>query len=99
MKKEKINFWIESYEKKKISELDLLSKLLKNQDEKDLPYLLSSLFTPVEIKSFAKRLLIVLNLKKEISQHEIADKLKVGVLTVTRGSREIKKGKFKFIEL
>lgn len=99
MKKENINSWIESYEKKKLSEIELLSKIFKDQKESDLPYLLSSLFTPTEIKSFAKRLLIVLNLKKEISQHEIADKLKVGVLTVTRGSREIKKGKFKFIKL
>jgi Trp operon repressor len=36
-------------------------------------------------------------LKSGIPQHEIAEKLGVGVATVTRGSKEIQKGNFKVV--
>lgn len=93
----KINDLLESYEKNKITEEELLAKIIVMFDEKSLPYFFSSIFTKDELKTFTHRLLIVRKLKQAISQHEIANKLKVGVATVTRGAKEIQKGKFKFI--
>jgi TrpR family transcriptional regulator, trp operon repressor len=93
----KINDLLGLYENNKISEEDLLAKVIVLFDEKSLPYFFSSIFTKDELKTFSHRLLIVRKLKQAISQHEIAHKLKVGVATVTRGAKEIEKGKFKFI--
>lgn len=57
--------------------------------------LISGLFTPGEIEEFARRLRIVKMLKRGVSQHVIAQKLGVGVATVTRGSKEIQRGRFR----
>lgn len=56
---------------------------------------LHGLFTPQEIESIPRRLEIIKLLKKGVPQHEIAQKLGVGVATVTRGSKELKMNKFK----
>lgn len=93
----KINTWLEDYEKGRITEETLLSKVISQFSEAELPYLFSSIFTKDEMKTFAHRFLIVKKIKEDISQHEIAHKLKVGVATVTRGAKEIQKGKFKFL--
>lgn len=88
---------LESYEKGQITEETLLSVLLTNTKKSEMKELLTSLFTKDERHMFAHRLLIIKMLKDNISQHEISKKLKVGVLTVTRGAREIEKGRFNFI--
>lgn len=93
----KINEWLDMYSKNQLKPSELLAKIVGEFDQKHLPYLFSSIFTKEEIKTFANRLLIVQKLKKDMPQHEIARKLKVGVTTVTRGSRELARGKFDFI--
>jgi TrpR family trp operon transcriptional repressor len=52
-------------------------------------------FLTQELEEIPKRLAIVKMLKKGIPQHQIAQTLGVGVATVTRGSKEISKGRFK----
>lgn len=58
---------------------------------------LKGILTPKEIDELASRLQIVKMLKKGIPHQEIARRLEVGVATVTRGSRELKLGRFKKI--
>jgi len=40
---------------------------------------------------------IVRMLKKGVPQHQIAKELGIGIATVTRGSKELQKGNFKYI--
>ncbi|MDZ7924157.1 MAG: Trp family transcriptional regulator [Marinagarivorans sp.] len=56
---------------------------------------LAALLTPNELDSISTRLEIARLLKLGISQRKIASQLGVGIATVTRGSRELKAGKFK----
>lgn len=58
---------------------------------------LHGVLTPQELDEISTRLQIVKMLKKGIPQHEIAEKLGIGVATVTRGSKEIAKGRFSSI--
>lgn len=58
---------------------------------------LRSLFTDEEIDEFEKRIAIVTMLIKGNSYREVAEKLGVGVATVGRGVRELKKNRFKFL--
>jgi len=51
------------------------------------------LFTPVEYTEIQKRWEIVKMLNNGIGQHKIAKDLKVGIATVTRGSRVLKDSK------
>jgi TrpR family trp operon transcriptional repressor len=55
---------------------------------------LLGIFTPQELEEIPTRLQIVKKLKQGIPQHQIARELNVGVATVTRGSKEIQKGRF-----
>jgi TrpR family trp operon transcriptional repressor len=75
----------------------LVEILLDIKDSSEMRNFLHGLFTPKELDELMTRLEIVKLLKRGVPQHEIAQKLKVGVATVTRGSKEIKKGKFKNI--
>ena len=59
---------------------------------------LEGILTPKELEEIPTRLQIVKMLKKGIPQHEIAEKLKIGIATVTRGSKEIQKGNFKYVK-
>lgn len=78
--------------------IKLLVETLSHADSKEkLENLLEGILTPKEIEELAERIRIVQLLKKGISQHDIAGKLRVGVATVSRGAKEIKEGKFKFI--
>ena len=70
--------------------------LSKNTKETMLDFLYGIL-TPKELMEISRRLQIVKMLKKGIAQHEIANSLQVGVATVTRGSKELQKGRFKNI--
>ncbi|QQG44184.1 MAG: helix-turn-helix domain-containing protein [Candidatus Roizmanbacteria bacterium] len=76
---------------------DLIDIFLKIKSEREMIDFFHGLFTPKELIEFSRRLKIVKMLKKGVPQHEIAEKLGVGVATVTRGSNEIKKGRFKNI--
>lgn len=75
----------------------LLKEFEKADSKGKLENLLKGLLTPKEIEEFARRIRLVRLLKKGVGQHEIAKKLGIGVATVTRGSKEIKEGYFKYV--
>lgn len=75
----------------------LAEELLKANNKDKIENLLKGLLTPKEIDEFAKRIRLVRLLKKGVAQHEIAEKLGMGVATVSRGSRELKLGNFQTI--
>ena len=72
---------------KKLVESFLLAKSRKEMDA-----LLHGLLTQKELEELPKRLEIFKLLKKGVPQHEIAEKVGVGVATVTRGSLELQRG-------
>jgi TrpR family trp operon transcriptional repressor len=74
---------------------DLINIFLKTKEKGEMYDLLRGILTPKELIELSNRLQIVKMLKSGASQHDIAGKLRVGVATVTRGSREIQKGRFK----
>lgn len=67
---------------------------LRINSEEEMINFLYGLLTPKEIEEFSTRLEIVKMLKQGVRQKSIAKKLRVGIATVTRGSTEIKKGRF-----
>lgn len=73
---------------------ELISEFLKIKDKKVMKNFLLGLLTQQELEEIPTRVQIVKMLKKSIPQHEIAKKLGIGVATVTRGSNEIKRGRF-----
>ncbi|MDP4011249.1 MAG: Trp family transcriptional regulator [Candidatus Roizmanbacteria bacterium] len=76
-----------------------LIKILVDIDSKDeMHNFMNGILTPKEKQELVQRLDIVKMLKKGIPHHEIAEKLGVGVATVTRGSKEIQMGRFKTVE-
>jgi len=78
--------------------LDQLIKVfLSAKNREEMLNLLEGILTPQELLEIPMRLEIVKRLKKGDPQHQIAEDLQVGVATVTRGSREIKRGKFKYV--
>lgn len=76
---------------------ELIELLLNIKTKADMEDLLLGILTPKELEEIPTRLRIVKLLKKGISQHEIAQKLGIGVATVTRGSKELQKGRFKVV--
>jgi len=76
---------------------DLIAILLKIKSKKEMNDFIKGILTPKELEEIPTRLAIVKMLKQKIGQRKIAQKLKVGIATVTRGSRELKKGSFKYI--
>ncbi len=72
----------------------LVNTLLSIKTDKEMQEFLKGIFTPQELEEIPTRLQIVKKLKQGIPQHQIAKELNVGVATVTRGSKEIKKGRF-----
>jgi len=78
--------------------LDNLVTILLEADSKEkMENLLKGLLTDSEIQEIATRIKIIRLLKKGVGQHDIARKLNIGVATVTRGSKEIKQGNFKYV--
>lgn len=73
---------------------ELIVKLLDIKTKQEMKDFLQGILTPKELVELPNRLQIIKMLKKGISHHDIAEKLGVGVATVTRGSREIQKGRF-----
>src|SRR3989338_11708425 len=63
--------------------------------EKEIHEFLFGILTTQELEEIIRRVQIVRMLKKGVPHQQIAKKLNVGVATVTRGSKEIKKGRFK----
>lgn len=73
---------------------ELIEELMKIKDKKVMRNFLEGLFTPQELEEIPTRVQIVKMLKKKIPQLKIAEKLGIGIATVTRGSMEVKKGRF-----
>jgi TrpR family trp operon transcriptional repressor len=75
----------------------LIKYLLNIESEKEGKDFLQSLFSPEEIEVFEKRINIVKLLLKNKPHRKIASELNVGIATVTRGAKELKLGRFKFL--
>jgi TrpR family transcriptional regulator, trp operon repressor len=71
---------------------ELVESFFRVKDKKELEALLRGLLTQKELEELPKRLEIFKQLKKGLPQHEIAQKIGVGVATVTRGSQEMQRG-------
>ncbi len=76
---------------------ELIDLLLNIKNREEMKNFLLGILTPKELEEIPTRLQIVKMLKKGTSQHEIAEKLGVGIATVTRGSKEIQMGRFRVI--
>mgnify|MGYP003553447088 CR=1 FL=1 len=76
---------------------ELIEAFLIMKSKEQMLNFMKGILTPKELEELSQRLKIVKLLKKGIPQHEIAAKLGVGVATITRGSRELKIGRFKNI--
>ncbi len=76
---------------------ELIKTLLKTDSKEQMQDFLEGILTPKELLEVPNRLAIIKMRQKGISQHEVADKLRVGIATVTRGSKELQKGRFKSI--
>ncbi|PJC80285.1 transcriptional regulator [Candidatus Roizmanbacteria bacterium CG_4_8_14_3_um_filter_36_12] len=74
---------------------ELVEAFLKNRSKAEMLDFLKGILTPREIEELTTRLQIVKLLKKGLPHQEIARRLEVGVATVTRGSRELRIGRFK----
>ena len=73
---------------------ELTTRLLQIKSEKGIELFLKSLLTPQELLEIPRRLQIIYLLDKGLPQRLIAQKLKVGIATVTRGARELKLNKW-----
>lgn len=76
---------------------ELIGLLLNIKTKAEMEDFLLGILTPKELKEIPMRLQIVKLLKRGMVQQEIAESLGVGVATVTRGSRELQKGRFKTV--
>ena len=76
---------------------EFIAALMERKGKSEIEDFLEGILTIQELDEIPKRLQIVKMLKKGIHQREIAASLGVGISTVTRGSIEIKKGRFKNI--
>ena len=74
---------------------ELVEAFLKNRSKAEMLDFLKGILTPREIEELTTRLQIVKLLKKGLPHQEIARRLEVVVATVTRGSRELRMGRFK----
>jgi len=75
----------------------VIDVIRSTRDKELLEDFLVGITTPRERNEIAQRLEIVERLLKKEPQHKIAEDLGVGVATVTRGSKELKDGKFKVL--
>ncbi|MCR4276792.1 MAG: trp operon repressor [Candidatus Roizmanbacteria bacterium] len=73
---------------------ELIEAFLKNKTNSDMLDFLKGILTPRELDELTTRLQIIKLIKKGLPHQEIARRLKVGVATVTRGSRELRLGRF-----
>jgi TrpR family transcriptional regulator, trp operon repressor len=66
---------------------ELAEFMRRPQSEEELTRLLKVVLTPAEIESISQRLCILDGIASGVPQREIAEGLRVGIATVTRGSR------------
>jgi len=72
----------------------LISILIAIKSDVEMKDFLLGIFTPQELIEIPRRLEIVRMLKSGVPQHRISEELGVGIATVTRGSKELQKGRF-----
>lgn len=77
---------------------NLIQEFLKIKSESEMKIFLEGILTPKELLELPTRLEIVKLLKSGVAQHAIAEKLGVGIATVTRGSKAIQEGQFKNVK-
>jgi TrpR family trp operon transcriptional repressor len=75
--------------------VQLRDHILNIDTKEEMEDFLLGILTPNERQEISRRLEIIRLLLKGLPQAEIAERLGVGVATVTRGSRELKEGRFK----
>ncbi len=75
----------------------LIDTILSIKNKRQMRTFLEGILTPGELREIPTRLQIVKMLKRGVSQQQVAKELGVGVATVTRGSKEIQKGRFEEI--
>lgn len=68
------------------------------ENEKEADLLLQDILTPQEMDSLAERWQLVQELAKGTPQREIADKLKISISKITRGSRVLQYGSGGFLK-
>ena len=78
---------------------NFIKEILKLENKEGALDFLQGILTPQELEQLPIRLQIVKKLKKGEVQRKIADELGVGIATVTRGSRELRKGRFRNIKV
>lgn len=76
---------------------ELVTILVDISSKEEMREFLLGLLTSKEREELASRVEIVKLLKQGIPQHTIAKQLNVGVATITRGSKELQKGRFSSI--
>lgn len=76
----------------------LADEFVKLKSSEEVIIFLEALLTPKELKEIPKRLQIIKLLKSGMPHRDVSEKLKVGIATVSRGSRELARGNFKNIE-
>jgi TrpR family trp operon transcriptional repressor len=76
---------------------DFIGALIERKSAREIEDFLKGILTLQELEEIPKRLQIIKLLKSGVPQREIATNLGVGIATVTRGSLELKKGRFKKI--
>jgi len=72
---------------------DIFDIILGIKTKKDLKLLFEDMLTPKEYKEFENRFEILKGLKSGESQRILADRLKVGIATITKGSKVLQKEK------
>lgn len=77
---------------------NLIKEFLKIKSESEMKTFLEGILTPKELLELPTRLEIIRLLKGGVAQHAIAEKLGVGIATVTRGSKAIQEGNFKNVK-
>ncbi|KAA0874293.1 Trp family transcriptional regulator [Nitrincola tapanii] len=70
---------------------ELLEHLLTAQTPDEMLMLLQNLLTPAEFSEICKRLQILKRLQSGMPQRKIAEELGVGIATVSRGARALKR--------
>lgn len=70
---------------------ELINHLHLSSGQEELEQRLRDLLTPTELDEISKRLQIFNLLKSGMPQRQIAEKLGVGIATVTRGSNALKR--------
>ncbi len=81
----------------KVQKKELLQQILSIKDEDTLNKFMNGILTKAEYDDLVTRLQIVKNIKSGMPHREIAEKLGVGVATVSRGSKEVQSGNFDMV--